>query len=169
MFFQKIVKEALEQLKRCCSAAIPSTSALFRRHLRRNQIPNTHNGNTPFSSFSFNLTRHHSGIRPIKQANKQNKQRQGEWWLAAAPAGPSWPPRRDGLMTNWCSSSITLSTFSTPVASVNGSILSALPLLSPSSLTPNFNPPSTSPSAGSLTSPLQPLARSWPVGGTMGV
>lgn len=174
IFFIKLSKKLRIQLKRFRWGVISSiSSAVFCRHWRRNT--HTHNSDSPLNSFScratlsnFNLTRHHSAIRPIKQANKQNKQREGEWWLAGAPAGPSWPPRRDGLMTNWCSSSITLSTFSTPVALLNGSILSALPLRSPSSLTPNFNPPLHL-SLGGVSYNPSSAARSRPEGGTMGV
>lgn len=41
-------------------------------------------------------------------------------------------PRRGGLMTNWCSSSIIVSTLPTPLGLLNGSILLVAPLLPPS-------------------------------------
>lgn len=82
------------------------------------------------------------------QAGKQPKQTAGGWAMAGRCSSRSeLTPRRDGLMTNWCSSSITLSTFSTPVGLLNGSFLFVLPLtphfslslfLSP--LTPIFTP-----------------------------
>ena len=70
---------------------------------------------------------------------------------------PNVTSGQGGLMTDWCLSSITVSTLPTPVGQLNGSILSVKPpislslFLSFSSLFSLFH----SPPPGSLTAPLQ--------------
>lgn len=67
------------------------------------------------------------------QAGKQPKQTAGGWAMVGRCSRRSeLTPRRGGLMTNWCLSSITVCTLPTPVGLLNGSILSVSPqFLSP--------------------------------------
>lgn len=110
------------------------------------------------------------------QAGKQPKQTAGGWVMVGRCSRRSdLTPRRGGLMTNWCSSSIIVSTLPTPLGLLNGSILSVTPLFLPLALSLCLltSHSSLSLSTGSLTTPTHPpsltILSVSAEGGTVGV